>query len=75
MSSLPQEGLVAVVKRDCPTCELTAPVLAELAALGVRLRGSGEELGDAILRNAGLEPPPPSTAAERLQPASQGALR
>src|SRR5712671_1061724 len=26
MVSLPQDGLVAVVKRDCPTCELTAPV-------------------------------------------------
>jgi hypothetical protein len=25
------DGLVAVVKRDCPTCELVAPVLAELA--------------------------------------------
>lgn len=25
------DGLVAVVKRDCPTCELTAPVLAALA--------------------------------------------
>jgi hypothetical protein len=24
------EGLVAVVKRDCPTCELVAPVLAQL---------------------------------------------
>ncbi len=24
------EGLVAVVKRDCPTCELVAPVLADL---------------------------------------------
>ena len=31
---LPQNGLVAVVKRDCPTCELAAPVLAELVALG-----------------------------------------
>jgi hypothetical protein len=31
VSSLPQDGLVAVVKRDCPTCELTAPVLGELA--------------------------------------------
>lgn len=30
----PQHGLVAVVKRDCPTCVLTAPVLAELAASG-----------------------------------------
>ena len=28
---LPQDGLVAVVKRDCPTCVLTAPVLGELA--------------------------------------------
>src|SRR6266571_4595972 len=26
MSTLPRDGLVAVVKRDCPTCELTAPV-------------------------------------------------
>src|SRR5450631_1283562 len=32
--TLPDDGLIAVVKRDCPTCELTAPVLAELAALG-----------------------------------------
>ena len=32
---LPADGLIAVVKRDCPTCELTAPVLAELAAHGV----------------------------------------
>jgi hypothetical protein len=28
------DGLVAVVKRDCPTCTLVAPVLAELAASG-----------------------------------------
>ncbi len=34
MIDLPRDGLVAVVKRDCPTCELTAPVLAELAARG-----------------------------------------
>jgi hypothetical protein len=27
---LPQNGLVAVVKRDCPTCAMTAPVLGEL---------------------------------------------
>jgi len=26
------DGLVAVVKRDCPTCELVAPVLSDLAA-------------------------------------------
>ncbi len=31
------DGLVAVVKRDCPTCTLVAPVLAELAAGGERL--------------------------------------
>ncbi len=28
---LPTDGLIAVVKRGCPTCVLTAPVLAELA--------------------------------------------
>ncbi len=28
------DGLVAVVKRDCPTCTLVAPVLAQLAAAG-----------------------------------------
>ena len=31
----PQDGLVAVVKHDCPTCVLTAPVLVELG------RGAG----------------------------------
>ncbi len=29
--ALPIDGLVAVVKRDCPTCVMTAPVLADLA--------------------------------------------
>jgi hypothetical protein len=28
---VPNDGLIAVVKRDCPTCVLTAPVLADLA--------------------------------------------
>src|SRR5262249_49629093 len=28
---LPHDGLVAVVKRDCPTCVLASPVLGELA--------------------------------------------
>ena len=32
--TLPTDGLIAVVKRDCPTCELVAPVLADLAARG-----------------------------------------
>jgi hypothetical protein len=31
MGELPRDGLVAVVKRDCPTCVMTAPVLGELA--------------------------------------------
>jgi hypothetical protein len=31
------DGVVAVVKRDCPTCELVAPVLGQLAAAGVGL--------------------------------------
>ena len=39
MSETPRlpDGLVVVVKRDCPTCELVAPVLGELAAHGGRL--------------------------------------
>ncbi|MGC1441188.1 MAG: hypothetical protein WA888_11310 [Burkholderiaceae bacterium] len=32
--NMPDTGFVAVVKRDCPTCELTEPVLAALAAAG-----------------------------------------
>ena len=31
------DGLVAVVKRDCPTCQLTAPVLAEMHRAGVQV--------------------------------------
>jgi hypothetical protein len=31
------EGLVAVVKRDCPTCGLVAPVLGQIAAAGQAL--------------------------------------
>src|SRR5258707_12639918 len=29
--SLPQNGLIAIVKRDCETCVMAAPVLGELA--------------------------------------------
>ena len=31
LHTLPRDGLIAVVKRDCPTCVLTAPVLGDLA--------------------------------------------
>ena len=31
------EGIVAVVKADCPTCRLVTPVLAELREAGVGL--------------------------------------
>lgn len=34
MAPMPNDGLIVVVKRDCPTCELTVPVLAELRRLG-----------------------------------------
>jgi hypothetical protein len=37
MSSPLPEGLVAVVKRDCPTCVLIAPVLDDLSTRGVPL--------------------------------------
>ena len=32
---MPNQGLVAVVKRDCPTCVLTAPVLAAIPGVTV----------------------------------------
>src|SRR5690242_19927525 len=35
--SLPAEGLVAVVKRDCPTCALVAPLLKQMSDQGVPL--------------------------------------
>lgn len=35
MPELPSDGLVAVVKRDCPTCRLIEPVLAELTGVAV----------------------------------------
>ena len=34
-ADLPRDGLVAVVKRDCPTCVVVAPVLAELPRVTV----------------------------------------
>ena len=34
LERLPRDGLVAVIKRACPTCEMAAPVLGELARIG-----------------------------------------
>ncbi len=34
LTSIP-DGVIAIVKRDCPTCEFVAPVLRELADAGV----------------------------------------
>jgi hypothetical protein len=51
---LPQDGLVAVVKRDCPTCVLSAPVLGALAR-------------DAALTVYSQDDPSfPETVAERI---------
>jgi len=33
-AGVPPDGLVVVVKRDCPTCELIPPVLADIEARG-----------------------------------------
>jgi hypothetical protein len=30
MTTLPRDGLIAIVKRDCPTCVLAAPVLGDM---------------------------------------------
>ena len=47
------EGIVAVVKADCPTCRLVVPVLAELRAAGVALTVFTQ---DDPAFPAGLEP-------------------
>jgi hypothetical protein len=51
MQTLP-EGLVAVVKRDCPTCALIAPVLQQLDPLIV---SQDEERGLELSFRAGIE--------------------
>ena len=37
MSFSPPDGLVVVVKRDCPTCEMVVPALRKLAVQSVPL--------------------------------------
>ena len=61
MPLLPRDGLVAVVKAECETCQMTQPVLAELAAAegGVTVFSQ-----DDPLFPAGLEPVD-DTALER----------
>ena len=34
---MPPDGIIAFVKRDCPTCVVVGPVLAELERAGVPL--------------------------------------
>lgn len=37
------DGLIAVMKRDCPTCELVDPVLAEIRAAGLTITGVSQD--------------------------------
>ena len=57
MSAVFPDGLIAIVKRDCPTCVLVVPVLNDL-----RERGGEEDSGEGkeLLREndlAGESPP------------------
>ncbi|MBN9559856.1 MAG: thioredoxin family protein [Alphaproteobacteria bacterium] len=54
LHTLPRDGLIAVVKRDCPTCVLTAPVLGDLA----------RRAGLAVFTQD--DPSFPETVAERI---------
>lgn len=53
------DGLVAIVKRDCPTCELVAPVLAEIAGrAGLAVYSQDDPAfpeGVAVIDDTGLE--------------------
>ena len=53
MADLPRDGLVAIVKRECPTCVVTAPVLGEL------------ERRAALIVYSQDDPAFPQTVAER----------
>jgi hypothetical protein len=44
----PADGILAVVKSDCPTCRLVAPILDELAATGV-VRVVSEDDDDGLV--------------------------
>ena len=67
--NLPDNDLVAVVKRDCETCVITEPVLAALAAAGIAGKQGAvfQELAHAAARGgdhhgrrkAGRCSPPP----------------
>ncbi|MEL7155913.1 MAG: thioredoxin family protein [Actinomycetota bacterium] len=54
------DGIVAVVKKDCPTCVLVGPVLGELADRGVSLSVFSQDdpsfpLGDETIDDTSLE--------------------
>ena len=60
MNAPPADGFVAVVKRDCPTCNLVAPVLAELVAADLRLTIASQDdpafpEGLAVVDDTGLD--------------------
>ena len=59
---LPRDGLVAVVKRDCPTCVMAAPILGDLAQLcpelpdrRLHLIHLAPQRGDVITRMRALD--------------------
>lgn len=55
MGELP-DGLVAVVKRDCPTCALIAPVLEQLAAdRAATIASQDDEAGLELSFHAGVD--------------------
>jgi hypothetical protein len=49
------DGLVAVVKRDCPTCALIAPVLGRLAERGAAIASEDDDSGLELSYRAGIE--------------------
>jgi hypothetical protein len=71
MSITPRDGLIAVVKRDCPTCELTVPVLGELAQrVGLRVYTQDDP---SFPENIGAQSTSPLSLVSRDRPDVKGA--
>ena len=52
-SEIPEDGLVLVVREECPTCQLIAPVAAELEARGHMAAIYSQDNPDFPQRGAG----------------------
>jgi hypothetical protein len=80
MSVTPHDGLIAVVKRDCPTCKLMVAVLGELAQrVGLRVYTQDDpsfpESVPGCIDDTELPPAQMKDATEKAKGAREGATK